>query len=151
MRDYRAQIGYVTQDSVLFHDTIRNNLALGDKNISEASIKEALVSANAWGFVSALPNGVDQIVGDDGMSFSGGEKQRLALARALVREPTLLILDEATTALDPENEQEIIDVLRALKGKITMLGVSHQPALKTIADRIYQIDRGQVRLGTYPE
>lgn len=151
LRDYRAQIGYVAQDSVLFYDTIRNNLALGDKNISEASIKEALVSANAWGFVSALPNGVDQIVGDDGMSFSGGEKQRLALARALVREPTLLILDEATTALDPENEQEIIDVLRALKGKITMLGVSHQPALKTIADRIYQIDRGQVGLGTYPE
>ena len=85
------------------------------------------------------------------MSFSGGEKQRLALARALVRQPTLLILDEATSALDPENEQEIIDVLRALKGKITMLGVSHQPALKTIADRIYEIDRGQVRLGIYPE
>ncbi len=143
--EYRERVGYVAQESVLFHDTIRNNLTLGDDSISESDIEQALVSAKAWEFVAALPRAVDQVIGEDGVNFSGGEKQRLALARALVRSPLLLVLDEVTSALDPSNEEKIIEVLGGLKESVTILAVSHQSALKNVADRVYNIDNGEAR------
>ena len=139
VRFWRRQIGYVPQDTVLLHDSILANVTLGDPALGETEAEKALFAAGAWDFVAAMPDGLHTIVGERGSKLSGGQRQRIAIARALAHQPALLILDEATSALDPDSENAICRTLKNLRGKITILAISHQPALVTVADRIYSI------------
>lgn len=140
---WRNMIGYVPQETFLFHNTILANVTLGDSGISPDRIENALRRAEVWDFVAALPEGVDSVVGERGARLSGGQRQRISIARALVRNPALLILDEATTALDPETEAGIVTTLRRLTGKVTVLSISHQPAMKQAADIVYHLKNGR--------
>ena len=144
IRRWRAMIGYVPQETFLFHDTIMANVTLGDDDIPRARVESALRRAEAWDFVAALPDGVDTVVGERGARLSGGQRQRIAIARALIRDPALLILDEATTALDPETEAGIAATMRRLAGRVTVLSISHQPAMREAADLVYRIEGGAV-------
>jgi ATP-binding cassette, subfamily C, bacterial len=139
VRYWRRQIGYVPQDTVLLHDSILANVTLGDSALCDSDAEEALRAAGAWDFIAAMPEGIHTIVGERGSKLSGGQRQRIAIARALAHRPTLLILDEATSALDPENEKAICRTLARLRGTITILAISHQPALVNVADRIFSI------------
>ncbi len=148
MRSWRRMIGYVPQETLLLHDSVLVNITLGDEEIGEEDIEAALRSAGAWDFVSNLPRGIHTVVGERGSKISGGQRQRIAIARALVHKPKLLILDEATSALDPDSEAAICDTLRQLKRKLTILAISHQPALMKIADRAYRLEAGNAALVT---
>lgn len=139
---WRDHIGYVPQEVVLFHDSVRMNVTLGDTTISDEDAIEALQKAGVWDVVAHLPGELDANVGERGTLLSGGQRARIALARALAYHPELLILDEATAALDPETEVAIWDTLVKLRGKLTILAVSHQPALAGAADHIYRIGGG---------
>lgn len=142
---WRAAIGYVPQDTLLLHDSIRVNVTLGDPDIDDAMVGAAVAAAGLQEVVSALPQGLDTEVGERGLRLSGGQRQRIALARALVRKPALLILDEATTALDPATEAAICETLRGLRGAVTMLAICHQGAIIAMADRVYRIETGVAR------
>jgi ATP-binding cassette subfamily C protein len=144
LSSWRRLIGYVPQDLVLFHDTIQANVALGDPQIGEAEVRRALQMAGAWEFIAALPDGLRTHVGQSGAKLSGGERQRIALARALVCRPKLLVLDEVTSALDPRTEQQICANVRSLAGEVTVLAITHRPALLDIADRCYRVEAGRV-------
>jgi ATP-binding cassette subfamily C protein len=141
---WRAQIGYVPQDTFLLHDSVRVNVTLGDHDLSPAAVETALRAAEAWEFVSALPDGIDTIVGERGLRMSGGQRQRISLARALVRRPQLLILDEATAALDPATEADVSRTLQRLRGEMTMLAICHQGPLIDVADRVYRVEAGRI-------
>ena len=143
VKAWRSMIGYVPQETFLFHDTVMANVTLGDSGISRADVETALRRAEAWEFVAALPDGMDAVVGERGARLSGGQRQRVAIARALIRNPALLILDEATTALDPETEAGIVATVRRLAGKVTVLSISHQPAMRQAADISYRLDKGR--------
>jgi ATP-binding cassette subfamily C protein len=143
---WRRMIGYVPQENLLLHDTVYQNLVLGQKTISEKDAESALRAAGAWEFVSEMPDGIHSVVGERGSKLSGGQRQRIAIARALVKRPNLLILDEATTALDPKTEMEICETLRLLRGRITILAVSHQPTMFDCADWAYQIGTDRISL-----
>jgi len=139
---WRRMIGYVPQETLLLHDSVLNNVTLGDPDLTEADAHSALQAAGAWDFVSAMPEGLHTAVGERGGKLSGGQRQRLCIARALVRRPKLLILDEATSALDRASEAALCDTLAGLRGKITILAVSHQTGLADIADRVIRIEQG---------
>jgi ATP-binding cassette subfamily C protein len=141
---WRAGLGYVPQDGVLFHDTIRANLLWGAGGASDRDLQRALESSAAWSFVTALPAGLDTVVGDRGVLLSGGERQRLVLARALVRQPHLLILDEATSSLDSENERLIERAIDELHGRMAILLITHRLSTVRRADVIYVLERGQI-------
>jgi ATP-binding cassette, subfamily C, bacterial len=143
-RSWRRMIGYVPQETLLLHDTTMTNVTLGDPDLSERDAEAALRAAGAWDFVESLPERMQTPVGERGTRLSGGQRQRLAIARALVRRPRLLILDEATSALDAESEAEICRVLRSLRGALTILAISHRPALVDAADRVYRIEEGTI-------
>jgi len=146
IRRWRAMIGYVPQENLLMHDTILKNITLGDEAIGEIEVETALRAAGAWDFVQDTARGIHTIVGERGSVLSGGQRQRIAIARALVTHPHLLILDEATTALDPKTEGEICATLASLKGGITILAISHQSALLENADLAYRVQGGTVQL-----
>jgi len=141
---WRRMVGYVPQDTLLLHDSILTNVTLQDGEISRDMAQRALEDAGAWPFVSALPQGIDTTVGERGSRLSGGQRQRIAIARALVRNPKLLILDEATTALDPDTEAQICRALARLRGQITILAISHQPAIQQAADIVYLLENGKI-------
>ena len=140
---WRGMIGYVPQETFLFHDSVMTNVTLGDPSVSRDEAETALRRAEAWDFVAALPDAIDTIVGERGAKLSGGQRQRIAIARALIREPALLILDEATTALDPETEAGIVATVQRLAGKVTVLSISHQPAMRAAADIVYRLEGGR--------
>lgn len=144
MYAWRQKIGYVPQETVLFHDTVVRNIWLGGEAVEEDRVREALEQADAWGFVEALPEGLETVIGERGSKLSGGQRQRLAIARALVGRPRLLMLDEATTALDPGTEAAILRTLGKLRGDVTVLAISHQSALRGVADIVYELDRGRI-------
>jgi ATP-binding cassette subfamily C protein len=139
----RRHVGYVAQDTVLFHDTVRANLSWANPDASEQEMKESLSLAAAE-FVFELPQGLDTTVGDRGMLLSHGQRQRIALARALLRSPGLLILDEATSSLDFDNEKRILDAIERLKGRATVLLIAHRVSAIQRADIIYLIENGSV-------
>lgn len=141
---WREGLAYVAQDAVMFNDTVRANLAWGHKAVAEADMAAALRLAGADGLVARLPRGLDTMLGERGALVSGGERQRLALARALLRDPALLVLDEATSALDPEAERAIMARLRALAPRPAMLVIAHRAETLAMCDRIIRVERGTV-------
>ena len=141
---WRKQIGYVPQEMLLFHDTVRNNVTLGDPRYSDSDVERALRDAGAWEFVQDTRDKLQTVVGERGARLSGGQRQRIAIARALLSEPKLLILDEPTTALDPATEAEICDRLKILGKKVTILLISHQPSLIAISDKVIHLSNGRV-------
>ena len=143
-RAWREEVGYVSQDTYLFHDTVRANLLWARPVASEAEVREALAMAAADEFVAALPAGLDTVIGERGASISHGERQRIALARALLRRPRLLILDEATNSLDAHHEQRILDAIERLRGDLTIVMIAHRIAAVRRADRIYVVERGTI-------
>lgn len=144
VRGWRDQIGYVAPDTFLFHDTIRANLKWARPDATEDEMREALRQAAADDFVTALEHGLDTIVGDRGILVSQGERQRLALARAFLRRPTLLILDEATNSLDSENEGRVLEAIERRRGELTVVLIAHRLSTIRWADLIYVVEHGTV-------
>ena len=146
------QIGMVTQDTYLFHDTIRTNLVYARLDASQAEIVAAARAANIHDFIMGLPDGYDTVVGERGYRLSGGEKQRLALARVILKDPRILVLDEATSHLDSESEALIQDALRRVMAGRTSIVIAHRLSTILAADQILVMDRGQiVERGTHAE
>jgi len=149
---WRNKIGYVSQETFLFNETIKFNLQLSKPQANEIDIIKALKSAAAYDFVSKLPHGINTIIGDRGVKLSGGERQRLAMARALIRNPDLLLLDESTSNLDSENEKQILNTIENLHSEVTILIIAHRISTIRNADYIYLIDKGQIlESGTWNE
>jgi ATP-binding cassette, subfamily C, bacterial len=151
IRAWRRMIGYVPQELSLLHGTIRENVALGDAAIGDDAIRTALVRAGAEVLISGPAHGLDSDVGEMGTRLSGGQRQRIALARALVLQPKLLILDEVTSALDPETEDQICREVAALRGDFTIVAITHRPAWTAIADRLYKVEAGRVTAVADPQ
>jgi ATP-binding cassette subfamily C protein len=144
VRGWRDQIGYVAPDTFLFHDTIRANLNWARPDASEDEMLAALRQASVLDFVAGLKDGLDTVVGDRGMMVSQGERQRLALARAFLRRPAMLILDEATNSLDSENEGRVLDAIESRRGELTVVLIAHRLSTIRWADLIYVVEGGKV-------
>ncbi len=140
----RSQIGLVTQDSILFNNSIRNNLKIGDESATEDQIVEALKIANAWEFVKDLPEGIDTNIGDSGNSLSGGQKQRLSIARAVLKNSPIMVLDEATSALDTESEQLVQTALENMMKNRTSIVIAHRLSTIQNADCIVVMKQGKI-------
>jgi ATP-binding cassette subfamily C protein len=143
-RAWRAQMAYIDQDPLLLAASLRDNLCWAAPAASDAQVWAALEDAAAADFVRGLPEGLDTRLGDGGRRLSGGERQRLMLARALLRDPQLLILDEATSALDADNEAAIAAALGRLRGRMTIVLIAHRGALLDLADRVIRLESGRV-------
>ena len=143
-RGWRDQIGYVAPDTFLFHDTIRANLKWARPDATEDEMLAALRQASVLDFVAGLKDGLDTVVGDRGMMVSQGERQRLALARAFLRRPSMLILDEATNSLDSENEGRVLDAIESRRGELTVVLIAHRLSTIRWADLIYVVEGGTV-------
>ncbi|MDQ1718346.1 MAG: ATP-binding cassette, subfamily bacterial, partial [Pseudonocardiales bacterium] len=152
MTDLRAAIGMVFEDSFLFSDTIAANIAYGQPAADEDQIVAAARAAEADGFIAELPDGYQTMVGERGLTLSGGQRQRIALARALLTDPRIVLLDDATSAVDPRVEAEILATLRRLvRGRTTLL-IAHRRSTLSLADRIAVLDEGRVvDIGSYDE
>ncbi|MEV4971674.1 ABC transporter ATP-binding protein [Streptomyces scopuliridis] len=152
LHSLRAAIGLVPEDSFLFSDTIRANIAYGKPDATEEEILRATHAAQAHGFISQLPGGYDTKVGEQGLTLSGGQRQRIALARAILTDPRLLVLDDATSAVDARVEHEIHDALRAVMAGRTTLLIAHRRSTLGLADRIAVLDGGRLAdIGTHDE
>lgn len=148
----RNLMGIVTQDSILFNDTIKNNVLLGKKDASDDDVIESLKIANAWEFVKDLPQGINTNIGDSGNKLSGGQKQRLSIARAVLKNPPIMILDEATSALDTESERLVQDALENMMRNRTSIVIAHRLSTIQNADLIVVMQKGEiVEQGTHSE
>jgi ATP-binding cassette subfamily B protein len=150
IRDFTAQslrdsIGVVMQDAHLFHETIAENLRYAKEDATEEEMIEACKAAQIWNLISSLPNGFDTMVGERGHRLSGGEKQRLAIARLLLKAPAIVILDEATAHLDSENESLVHEALKvALRGR-TSIVIAHRLSTVMEADQILVLEKGEIK------
>ena len=142
--DLRDLLGLVTQDSILFNDSIRNNIALGKDDATDAEIIDALKIANAWEFVKELPKQLDTNIGDSGNKLSGGQKQRLSIARAVLKNPPVMILDEATSALDTESEKLVQKALENMMKNRTSIVIAHRLSTIQNADKIVVMQKGEI-------
>ncbi len=141
---WRSQIGYVTQENNLLNTTVKENVTLGNNKYSDDEVKNALTKAHCMTFVQELPNGIKTNVGENGSHLSGGQRQRILIARALVHSPKLLILDEATSALDSTTEEELSKIFRELSQEITIISISHRPAIKERSHHILTLCNGKL-------
>ncbi len=152
LNSLRNMFGIVSQDAILFHDTIRNNITFGEEHFTDQAIIDAATIANAHDFVSVLPEGYLTSIGDRGMKLSGGQRQRLTIARAVLRNPPVLILDEATSALDSESEKLVQEALEKVMQNRTSIIVAHRLSTIQKADKIIVLENGQiVQTGTHSE
>lgn len=148
----RAAIGMVPQDTVLFNDTIEYNIRYGKPDASSAEVRQAARLAQIHEFIVTLPQGYDSLVGERGLKLSGGEKQRVAIARTILKSPPILMLDEATSALDSHTEKEIQDALERVAENRTNLVIAHRLSTVVHADNIIVLDHGEiVEHGTHLE
>ncbi|WP_298898776.1 ABC transporter ATP-binding protein [uncultured Psychroserpens sp.] len=148
----RGLMGLVTQDSILFNDTVRNNILLGKEDATDDDIIEALKIANAWEFVENLKGGLDFNIGDSGGKISGGQKQRLSIARAVLKNPPIMILDEATSALDTESERLVQNALENMMKNRTSIIIAHRLSTIQNADEIIVMHKGEIaEQGTHDE
>jgi subfamily B ATP-binding cassette protein MsbA len=156
----REQVGIVTQETVLFNDTVRNNIAYGQPHVALKDVEAAARAALAHDFIQALPAGYDEVIGERGVRLSGGERQRIAIARAILKNAPILILDEATSALDSESEALVQSALHNLMSGRTVFVIAHRLSTVRRADRIVVIENGAIadigahedlmtKLGTY--
>lgn len=152
LRTYRRFVSVVPQESILFEGTVRENVIYGLENVSDARLEAALRDANAWDFIQTMPDRLETYIGERGAKLSGGQKQRLSIARALIRNPRVLILDEATSALDTESESLIQEALaRLMRGRTTFI-VAHRLSTIRNADKIVVMKQGKiVEYGTHNE
>jgi ATP-binding cassette subfamily B protein len=151
-KSLRAAMGVVPQDTVLFNDTILYNIRYGRPDASDEEVREAARMAQIDTFIQALPDGYDSMVGERGLKLSGGEKQRVAIARTILKGPPILILDEATSALDSHTEKEIQDALDLVAKDRTTLVIAHRLSTIVSADRILVLDAGRLaEQGTHGE
>jgi len=149
-----SNVAYLPQQTFLIDDTLQRNIALGvnDKDIDNERLKSSILQSNLYDFVSQLPNGLQTVIGDSGIRLSGGQRQRIALARAFYHNRNVLVMDESTSALDPETEKEIVKEIKFLKGKKTTIVITHKLTTLRNCDRIYQLKDGQIfNVGTYKE
>src|SRR5690606_12801281 len=144
LKAYRQLFGLVTQDSILFNDSVFNNIALGDENPSLESVINAARIANAEEFILKLPNQYDDVIGEGGGKLSGGQKQRLSIARAVYKNPPIMVLDEATSALDTQSEKLVQDALNKMMENRTSLIIAHRLSTIMNADRIIVLEDGQI-------
>ena len=143
-KSLRAAIGMVPQDTVLFNDTIRYNIRYGRPDASDEEIEHAARLAQIHKFVHSLPKGYETMVGERGLKLSGGEKQRVSIARTILKDPPILILDEATSALDSHTEQEIQAALRKVSRDRTTLVIAHRLSTVVDADEVIVLDHGRI-------
>jgi subfamily B ATP-binding cassette protein MsbA len=142
----------VTQDSILFNDSVRNNIALGKHDATEEEIVEAAKIANAHEFIIELPNGYDTNIGDGGNKLSGGQKQRLSIARAVLKNPPVMLLDEATSALDTESERLVQNALENMMQNRTSIVIAHRLSTIQNADKIVVLQKGKiVEIGSHKD
>ncbi len=157
LRDYnikslRDHIGIVTQEPILFNDTIRNNISYGFENSSFEDVVNAARAANAHDFITELPYGYDTVIGERGLKLSGGQRQRISIARALLKNPPIMILDEATSALDSESEILVQKAIEKLMENRTTIVIAHRLSTVRNADKVIVLDEGQiVQIGTHSE
>lgn len=142
--DLRGLMGIVTQESILFNDTVFNNIAFGMDNVSREAVIEAAKIANAHEFIMGLEKGYDTIIGDRGMNLSGGQRQRLSIARAVLKNPPILILDEATSSLDTESERLVQEALAKVMEQRTSIVIAHRLSTIQYADEIVVLQKGQI-------
>ena len=140
----RKLLGLVTQDSILFNDTVKENLLVAKEDATDEEIIEALKIANAWEFVETLPSGIDTNIGDSGNKLSGGQKQRLSIARAVLKNPPIMILDEATSALDTESERLVQSALENMMKNRTSIVIAHRLSTIQKADNIVVLSKGKI-------
>ena len=140
----RKLLGLVTQDSILFNDTVKGNLLIANQNASDQEIIDALKIANAWEFVELLPKGIESNIGDSGNKLSGGQKQRLSIARAVLKNPPIMILDEATSALDSESEQLVQNALENMMKNRTSIVIAHRLSTIQKANNIVVLSKGEI-------
>jgi subfamily B ATP-binding cassette protein MsbA len=143
-KSLRGMLGLVTQDSILFNDTVQNNIGLGKEGASLAEITEAAKIANAHDFIMELPKGYDTNIGDSGNKLSGGQKQRLSIARAVLKNPPIMILDEATSALDTESERLVQDALEKMMKNRTSIVIAHRLSTIQNAVTIVVLQKGEI-------
>ncbi len=151
-RSLRQNIGVILQDPLLFNDSVRSNIAYGRPNSSTREVESAARAANAHDFITRLPDGYETMAGERGCRFSAGERQRLTIARALIKDPPILVLDEATSALDAESETLVQDALERLTKDRTTFIIAHRLSTVINADRIIVLKDGQIQeTGTHRE
>ena len=144
LQSLRGQIGIVTQETILFNDTVRNNIAYGLADFPDKKIRDAARAANALSFIEAMPEGFESIIGDRGTKLSGGQRQRISIARALLKNPPIMIFDEATSALDSESEVLVQEAIERLMRNRTSLVIAHRLSTIRNADRIIVLEQGKI-------
>ena len=143
-KSLRSQIGVIPQDTILFNDSVKNNICYGADDLSIDNIKKAAETANASNFINNLPNGFDTIIGERGTKLSGGQKQRLSIARAIYKNPSILIMDEATSSLDSESEKKVQKAINNLIQNRTVIVIAHRLSTIMNANKIFVFDDAKI-------